>query len=97
MSNVFHIHIPVNYNYDKAMSYVSEFSQSQEYLSFRSSIPLRRIVVDADSSKVCKNKINIDYIVSLLTRFVMLLLIRYNVFNKSKLDQKLDLGLNTRN
>lgn len=43
--------IPVNYNYRKAMSYVSEFSQSQEYLSFRSSIPLRRIVVDADSSK----------------------------------------------
>jgi hypothetical protein len=36
----------------KAMSYVSEYSQSQEYLSFRSSIPLRRIVVDADSSKV---------------------------------------------
>lgn len=38
--------------YSKAMSYVSEYSQSQEYLSFRSSIPLRRIVVDSDSSKV---------------------------------------------
>lgn len=35
------------------MSYLSEFSQSQEYLSFRSSIPLRKIVVDNDSSKVC--------------------------------------------
>jgi hypothetical protein len=40
--------------YSEAMSYVSEYSQSQEYLSFRSSIPLRRIVVDADSSKVGK-------------------------------------------
>jgi hypothetical protein len=89
MSNVFQILASVNYNYDKAMSYVSEFSQSQEYLSFRSSIPLRRIVVDADSSKVYKNKINIDYIVSLLTRLVMLLLIRYNVFNKLELDHKL--------
>ena len=38
--------------YSEAMSYVSEYSHSQEYLSFRSSIPLRRIVVDADSSKV---------------------------------------------
>nr|CAD7428393.1 unnamed protein product [Timema monikensis] len=33
------------------MSYVSDLSQSQEYLSFRSSIPLRKIVVDSDSSK----------------------------------------------
>ncbi|XP_063241417.1 maspardin-like isoform X2 [Bacillus rossius redtenbacheri] len=33
------------------MSYLSELSQSQEYLSFRSSIPLRKIVVDSDSSK----------------------------------------------
>jgi hypothetical protein len=40
--------------YSKEMSYVSEYSQSQEYLSFRSSIPLRKIVVDADSSKVSR-------------------------------------------
>ncbi|XP_049831501.1 maspardin-like [Schistocerca gregaria] len=33
------------------MSYTSDFSQSQEYLSFRSSIPLRKIVVDTDASK----------------------------------------------
>ncbi|XP_068620618.1 maspardin-like [Battus philenor] len=33
------------------MSYVSDLSQSNEYLSFRSSIPLRKIVVDSDSSK----------------------------------------------
>ncbi|XP_063366723.1 maspardin-like [Cydia amplana] len=33
------------------MSCVSELSQSNEYLSFRSSIPLRKIVVDSDSSK----------------------------------------------
>ncbi|GLV40383.1 hypothetical protein CBL_04183 [Carabus blaptoides fortunei] len=33
------------------MSYVSELSQSQEYLSFRSSVPLRKIVVDADGAK----------------------------------------------
>ncbi|XP_018579656.1 maspardin [Anoplophora glabripennis] len=33
------------------MSYVSDLSQSQEYLSFRSSVPLRRIVVDSDNSK----------------------------------------------
>ncbi|KAJ8979709.1 hypothetical protein NQ317_015533 [Molorchus minor] len=33
------------------MSYVSDLSQSQEYLSFRSSVPLRRIVVDSDNTK----------------------------------------------
>lgn len=33
------------------MSCVSELSQSNEYLSFRSSIPLRKIVVDSDGSK----------------------------------------------
>lgn len=33
------------------MSYVSELSQSPEYLSFRSSVPLRKIVVDSDNSK----------------------------------------------
>ncbi|KAJ8930460.1 hypothetical protein NQ314_016742 [Rhamnusium bicolor] len=33
------------------MSYVSDLSQSQEYLSFRSSVPLRRIVVDLDNTK----------------------------------------------
>nr|CAD7441793.1 unnamed protein product [Timema bartmani] len=33
------------------MSFVSDLSKSQEYLSFRSSIPLRKIVVDSDSSK----------------------------------------------
>ncbi|XP_047996947.1 maspardin-like [Leguminivora glycinivorella] len=33
------------------MSCVSDLSQSNEYLSFRSSIPLRKIVVDSDSSK----------------------------------------------
>ena len=38
------------------MSYASELSQSNEYLSFRSSIPLRKIVVDSDGSKV--NKLN---------------------------------------
>ncbi|XP_011696533.1 PREDICTED: maspardin-like isoform X2 [Wasmannia auropunctata] len=32
-------------------SYSSELSRSQEYLSFRSSIPLRKIVVDADGAK----------------------------------------------
>lgn len=36
----------------KSMSYSSELSRSQEYLSFRSSIPLRKIVVDADGAKV---------------------------------------------
>lgn len=34
------------------MTFVSELSQSQEYLSFRSSVPLRRIVVDSDNTKV---------------------------------------------
>lgn len=33
------------------MSCVSDLSQSNEYLSFRSSIPLRKIVVDSDGSK----------------------------------------------
>lgn len=33
------------------MSYVSDLSQSQEYLSFRSSIPLRRIIVDTNNVK----------------------------------------------
>ncbi|XP_013162789.1 PREDICTED: maspardin-like [Papilio xuthus] len=33
------------------MSYMSDLSQSNEYLSFRSSIPLRKIVVDSDGSK----------------------------------------------
>ncbi|CAH1112600.1 unnamed protein product [Psylliodes chrysocephalus] len=33
------------------MSYVSDLSQSQEYLSFRSNVPLKRIVVDSDNSK----------------------------------------------
>lgn len=33
-------------------SYSSELSRSQEYLSFRSSVPLRKIVVDADGTKV---------------------------------------------
>ncbi|XP_050293533.1 maspardin-like [Anthonomus grandis grandis] len=33
------------------MSTISEWSQSAEYLSFRSSVPLRRIVVDSDDSK----------------------------------------------
>lgn len=33
------------------MSYISDLSQSPEYLSFRSSIPLRKIVVDSDGSK----------------------------------------------
>ncbi|XP_059060863.1 maspardin-like [Achroia grisella] len=33
------------------MSYVSDLSQSSEYLSFRSSIPLRKIVVDSDGIK----------------------------------------------
>ncbi|KAG6463487.1 hypothetical protein O3G_MSEX013901 [Manduca sexta] len=36
------------------MSYMSELSQSNEYLSFRSSIPLRKIIVDSDSSKAWK-------------------------------------------
>lgn len=34
------------------MSYVSDLSQSSEYLSFRSSIPLRKVVVDSDGAKV---------------------------------------------
>ncbi|KAK5648833.1 hypothetical protein RI129_003725 [Pyrocoelia pectoralis] len=34
------------------MSYVSDLSQSQEYLSFRSSVPLRRIVVDTNNAKI---------------------------------------------
>lgn len=34
------------------MSYSSDLSQSQEYLSFRSSVPLRKIVVDSEGSKV---------------------------------------------
>ncbi|CAG9772533.1 unnamed protein product [Ceutorhynchus assimilis] len=33
------------------MSNISEWSQSAEYLSFRSNVPLRRIVVDSDDSK----------------------------------------------
>ncbi|XP_077299590.1 maspardin-like [Arctopsyche grandis] len=33
------------------MSRLSEVAQSAEYLSFRSSVPLRRIVVDSDTSK----------------------------------------------
>ncbi|GBP13943.1 Maspardin [Eumeta japonica] len=33
------------------MSFVSDLSQTSEYLSFRSSIPLRKIVVDCDGSK----------------------------------------------
>ncbi|CAG9820986.1 unnamed protein product [Phaedon cochleariae] len=33
------------------MSYVSDLSQSPEYLSFRSSVPLKIIVVDIDNSK----------------------------------------------
>lgn len=37
------------------MSYVSDLSQSQEYLSFRSSVPLRKIIVDSDNSKVNNN------------------------------------------
>lgn len=46
-------------SYESAtMSYVSDLSQSQEYLSFRSSVPLRRIVVDSDNSKVCNGKVN---------------------------------------
>ncbi|GJQ80235.1 hypothetical protein Trydic_g23809 [Trypoxylus dichotomus] len=36
------------------MTFVSDLSQSQEYLSFRSSVPLRRIVVDNDNTKVWK-------------------------------------------
>ncbi|XP_028031662.1 maspardin-like [Bombyx mandarina] len=36
------------------MSCASELSQSHEYLSFRSSIPLRKIVVDSDNSKAWK-------------------------------------------
>lgn len=32
-------------------SYTSELSRSQEYLSFRGSVPLRKIVVDADGAK----------------------------------------------
>lgn len=39
------------------MSYLSELSQSQEYLSFRSSVPLKRVVVDSDNTKVV-NKIS---------------------------------------
>ena len=39
-------------NYVTKMSYTSELSVSQEYLSFRSSIPQRKIVVDTDNSKV---------------------------------------------
>jgi maspardin len=34
------------------MSYISDLSQSQEYLSFRSSVPLKRLVVDTDNTKV---------------------------------------------
>lgn len=34
------------------MSYVSDLSQSVEYLSFRSNVPLRRIVVDSDINQV---------------------------------------------
>lgn len=34
------------------MSYISDLSQSQEYLSYRSSIPLRKISVDSDGTKV---------------------------------------------
>ncbi|XP_044264738.1 maspardin-like [Tribolium madens] len=33
------------------MSYISDLSQSQEYLSFRSSVPLKRVVVDSDNTK----------------------------------------------
>ncbi|XP_026320898.1 maspardin-like [Hyposmocoma kahamanoa] len=36
------------------MSYISDLSQSAEYLSFRSSIPLRKVVVDSDGSKAWK-------------------------------------------
>lgn len=34
------------------MPYTSELSQSKEYQSFRSSVPLRKIVVDSDGTKV---------------------------------------------
>lgn len=34
------------------MNHVSELSQSHEYLSYRSYVPLKRIVVDLDNSKV---------------------------------------------
>lgn len=45
------------------MSYISDLSQSAEYLSFRSSIPLRKVVVDSDGSKVNTNYfIIIEYI-----------------------------------
>lgn len=36
------------------MSYLSDLSQTNEYLSFRSSIPLRKIDVDSDDTKVNK-------------------------------------------
>ncbi|KAJ2948481.1 hypothetical protein O0L34_g7729 [Tuta absoluta] len=36
------------------MSCISDLSQSNEYLSFRSSIPLRKIVVDSEGSKAWK-------------------------------------------
>lgn len=41
------------------MGSTNELLHCQEYLSFRSSIPLRRIVVDSDTSKVFKH---VDYI-----------------------------------
>lgn len=34
------------------MNNASELSQSQEYLSYRSYVPLKRIVVDLDNTKV---------------------------------------------
>lgn len=34
------------------MNHISDLSQSQEYLSYRSYVPLKRIVVDLDNSKV---------------------------------------------
>ncbi|KAK7793637.1 hypothetical protein R5R35_004865 [Gryllus longicercus] len=36
------------------MCFISDLSRSQEYLSFRSSIPLRKIIVDNNTSKVWK-------------------------------------------
>lgn len=45
------------------MSCTSELSRSQEYLSFRSSVPLRKIVVDADGTKVI---VKLNFISNLL-------------------------------
>lgn len=44
----------------KEMNSIGDLSQSQEYLSFRSVIPLKKIIVDSNSSKVNFKSVRVD-------------------------------------